>query len=86
MSARPPRILHPDHIGGDDCLHIGRPAAPQVVAFDPRLELGVVGIGLDDVEMAAEHHGRPGPARKPGQDGREPALVDDPDLEIGLLG
>jgi hypothetical protein len=46
-------ILHPNHVGGNDGFHVRGAAAPEIVAFDARGELGVVGVGFDNVEVAS---------------------------------
>ena len=47
-------VQHPDHVAGDHGLHIGCAPAPQVIPFDPRVELGIIGLGTDHVEVARQ--------------------------------
>ena len=51
-----PGILHPHQVRGDDSLHIRCAAAPEIIAFDARGELAIVGFRLDHVEVTGEQN------------------------------
>jgi hypothetical protein len=77
-------VLHPDYVCGDYGLHIGSATAPQVIPFNAGLKLRIIGIGLDNIKVPAEHNRRFALAGEGGENGRKFSFIQDPDLELRL--
>ncbi len=49
-------VFHPHQVGGNHGFHIRCAAPMQVIAFDARGELAVIGFGFDHVEVPGEEN------------------------------
>ena len=78
------QLLGGDDERGDPALHVGRAAAEQAMALDPRGEGGVHAVDADRVEVSGEHHGGAGPTLRADRDEAGPVVVTAGGHDVGV--